>query len=212
MVDSENCSSPLLQLSDMANFTWCALVALKFAKLDGNARNSLTEHSFLQCWLLDAKKQHRFPRSVCAEIDFLLQIARRSGPSARLKERITALWNASIFKPEEHTELARFSRIIASFKKLGWKEITLRDTDWNIASIKRKYELTDAVVIRGIDLVRCFSDSGVLISPFKFIVTGKYDELIESIKLDGINVEKDKLMFGVYTLIPNVKDDSHMKI
>ncbi|WP_162475745.1 DUF2913 family protein, partial [Candidatus Erwinia dacicola] len=53
------------------HLAWCALIALHLAKLDGQASSESQENFFLTRWLSTALKQHRFPREVAPDIEWL---------------------------------------------------------------------------------------------------------------------------------------------
>ncbi|HHD7476601.1 TPA: DUF2913 family protein [Klebsiella oxytoca] len=54
------------------HFSWCALIALHLARKDGVVLNKIQENMFLTNWLVTARKQHRFPREISADIDWLI--------------------------------------------------------------------------------------------------------------------------------------------
>ena len=85
---------PKESLADLAHFAWCALVGLRLAQQDGQARSPLTIHTFLVRWLADVQKQRRFPRSVAPDIDSLLRLGMMKGPAATLLQRLEYLFDA----------------------------------------------------------------------------------------------------------------------
>lgn len=86
MKKTHNTLPPEQTVSDLAHVAWCALVALRLARQDGQALSPLTMHTFLVRWLAGAQKQRRFPRSVAPDIDSLLRLGRMKGPAADLPQ------------------------------------------------------------------------------------------------------------------------------
>lgn len=61
------------------HLAWCAMVALQLAKRDGKVSSESQENLFLTRWLATALKQHRFPRDVAPDIEWLLKQGRTLG-------------------------------------------------------------------------------------------------------------------------------------
>jgi len=122
--------SPEQSDADLAHFSWCALVALRIAQLDGQALSPLTIHSFLLRWLATAQKQRRFPRSVTPDIDSLLRMGRQKGPSARLHERLKYLWQSCSGDLSRQSDLFRLTYAIEHLKSQGWINAVVADNEW----------------------------------------------------------------------------------
>lgn len=75
----------------LENFTWCALVALKIARIDNRIHSSFSEHIFIYNWLVVAKKRKLFSKLVAQDIDWLLMEGRSKGVNANLKFKIDRL-------------------------------------------------------------------------------------------------------------------------
>lgn len=69
---------------DLRHLTWCAQVAVGIAESDGKVGSALSRHIFLMNWLRSAQKRHAFPKSVAAEIAYLL----KEGLGVRLENGI----------------------------------------------------------------------------------------------------------------------------
>lgn len=178
------------ELKDIENFSWCAMMALHFAHLDGHALSPLMEHSFLQCWLVKARKQRRFPRTVAESIDCLIELGRKRGPNAMLGQRLEALWNASSAKPQEYSHLSRLSKAISNLCQQGWKEKTIQQNEWESVLQMKNKQWEASVFIRDVDLVARFSDNGVLLESLEILVTGNPDLFSDTCLSVGLNVKK----------------------
>ncbi|MGR7483940.1 DUF2913 family protein [Klebsiella aerogenes] len=86
--------TPAQTVHKLAQFAWCAPVALQLARQDGQALSPLMTHSFLLCWLATAHKQRRFSRTVAPDIENLLTLGRQRGPAAELLQRLKYLHNS----------------------------------------------------------------------------------------------------------------------
>ncbi|WP_373226492.1 DUF2913 family protein, partial [Enterobacter cloacae complex sp. ESBL7] len=100
---------PEESLDDLAHFAWCALVGLRLAQQDGQARSPLAIHTFLVRWLADVQKQRRFPRSVAPDIDSLLRLGRMKGPAADLQQRLQYLWQSCTEPVTQQSDLFRLT-------------------------------------------------------------------------------------------------------
>ncbi|MBK4716943.1 MULTISPECIES: DUF2913 family protein [Tenebrionibacter/Tenebrionicola group] len=188
-------------LNDTAHFSWCAIMALHFARLDGHALSPLTEHSFLQCWLVTAKKQRRFPRSVAENIDYLITLGRNKGPGAMLRQRLEALWNASSVKPLDDSQLMRLSKAISTLCQQGWEEHAPEQSEWDKLMRMQNTYSAPAVFIRDVDLVEHFTDEGVLLHPFDILVTGDPETFSNALVSVGLNIKMQHSPPCVFTLL-----------
>ncbi|MDN8599752.1 DUF2913 family protein [Citrobacter sp. S2-9] len=85
---------PEQTVTALANFAWCALVALRTAQQDGQAMSPLSTHAFLLRWLTVAYKQKRFPRAIAPDIEGLLALGRNKGLASGLRNRLEYLWTS----------------------------------------------------------------------------------------------------------------------
>lgn len=111
--------TPAQTVHELAQFAWCALVALQLARQDGQALSPLMTHPFLLCWLATAHKQRRFPRTVAPDIENLLTLGRQRGPAAKLLQRLKYLHNSCISPVKLQSELFRLTYAIESLKASG---------------------------------------------------------------------------------------------
>jgi len=70
------------------------MVALQLAKRDGQVSSESQENLFLTRWLATALKQHRFPRDVAPDIEWLLKQGRTLGARAKMLHKLDYLWRS----------------------------------------------------------------------------------------------------------------------
>lgn len=163
---------PEESLADLEHFAWCALVGLRLAQQDGQARSSLTIHTFLVRWLADVQKQRRFPRSVAPDIDSLLRLGRMKGPAADLQQRLQYLWQSCTEPVTLQSDLFRLTYAIEHLKSQGWANAVVSDGEWdNEALLVEEYSDADALLVRKSALTGGFTDEGRLVAPVEFLVT-----------------------------------------
>ncbi|AOV98207.1 hypothetical protein A9798_15445 [Edwardsiella hoshinae] len=175
-------STPEHGVADLAHFAWCAQVALALAKQDGKALSPLTEHTFLVNWLVAAHKQRRFPRSIAADIDNLLQLGRRKGLAAGLAHRLACLWQDAIAPAQRRSALQRLTEAIRFLNAQGWLNAVIDDAQWHPASLQAEYADTSALLVSKSDLRRQFSPVGTLLGEITFLVIGDHQVVVEAVK------------------------------
>lgn len=164
---------PEQTVTALAHFAWCALVALRTAQQDGQARSPLSTHTFLLRWLTVAYKQKRFPRAIASDIEGLLKLGRGKGLAADLLNRVEYLWTSCTGPVSAQSDLYRLTYAIEQLKSQGWVNAVVSERDWsNEALLTEEYRGTDALLVKKTALVYGFSDEGRLVAPVEFLVTG----------------------------------------
>lgn len=164
--------SPEQVVTELANFAWCSLVALRTAQQDGRALSPLSIHTFLLHWLTMAYKQKRFARVIASDIEGLLKLGRSRGLAANLLNRLEYLWSSCTEPPPAKAELYHLADAIELLKSQGWVNAVVSDDDWSDDDLTEKYSDTDALLVRKTALVHGFSGEGKLVAPVEFFVTG----------------------------------------
>ncbi|EOC9631795.1 DUF2913 family protein [Enterobacter ludwigii] len=173
MKKTDNTLPPEQTVSDLAHLAWCALIALRLARLEEQALSPLTAHTFLLRWLAGAQKQRRFPRCVAADIDSLLRLGRQKGPAADLPQRLQYLWHSCTEPVSQQSALFRLTHAIEHLKLQGWVNAVVTDEEWVPESLYTEYENTSALLVRKSELQRCFNEQGLQSAPVEFVVVGE---------------------------------------
>ena len=163
---------PEQTVAELANFAWCALVALRTAQQDGQALSPLSTHTFLLRWLTVAYKQKRFPRTIASDIEGLLTLGRNKGLAAGLLNRVEYLWSSCTGPVPAQSDLYRLTYVIEQLKSNNWVNAVVSDRDWDSEGLAEEYSDTDALLVRKSALNHGFSDGGKLVAPIEFLVTG----------------------------------------
>ncbi|WP_234262374.1 DUF2913 family protein [Klebsiella aerogenes] len=157
---------------DLTHFAWCGLIALSFARQDGQALSPLTTHTFLNRWLITALKQKRFPKTVAADISYLLALAQRNGPGADLEARLNVLWHTGSEVQSEQSDLFRLTCAIGLLRSRGWVNVVVTDEEWYAADVFSEYEGQNALLVRKSQLQAQFALDGALAGEIVFLLTG----------------------------------------
>lgn len=157
---------------DLTHFAWCGLVALSFARQDGQALSPLTTHTFLNRWLTAALKQKRFPKSIAADISHLLALAQRSGLRADLEARLDVLWYTGSEPQSEQSDLFRLTCAIGLLRSRGWMNAVVADKEWYADDVLAEYEGRNALLVRKSQLQAQFASDGALLGEIVFLLTG----------------------------------------
>lgn len=163
---------PEESLADLSHLAWCALVSLRLAQQEGQARSPLTIHTFLLRWLAVAQKQRRFPRSVAEDIDSLLRLGRMKGPAADLPQRLQYLWQSCTEPVTQQSDLFRLTHAIEYLKSQGWVNAVVADEEWVPEILYTEYANTSALLVRKSELQRHYTEQGQQSAPVDFIVVG----------------------------------------
>jgi len=77
----------------ITDMSWCGLVSLAIAQQNGDCGyNAMHENRFLSRWLDNAYKQKRFSRTIAADLEHLIKVAKKKGQFAKLKELLVELY------------------------------------------------------------------------------------------------------------------------
>ncbi|MCW1830181.1 DUF2913 family protein [Enterobacter asburiae] len=166
-------------LAALGHLAWCALVALRLAQRDGQARSPMMAHAFLMRWLGTAQRQKRFSRAIADDIEGLLRFGRQKGAGAQLQQRLEGVLAASNGPVQEQSELHRLTFAIDRLKSQGWINAVVTDKEWRPESLRDEYAGERALLVRKSELVRQFSDAGRLLGPVTFMVTGEPDAVCD---------------------------------
>lgn len=165
-------TSPEHTVSELANFAWCALLALRTAQQDGQSVSPLASHTFLVRWLALAQKQKRFPRSIASDMEALLALGRKKGSAANLLNRLEYLWTSCTGPVPAQSDLYRLTYAIEQLKTQGWINAVVSDDDWDEKSLGEEYGDSAALLVKKSALTRGFSGDGKLVEPVEFKVVG----------------------------------------
>jgi len=189
---------PEQTVTELAHFAWCALVALRTAKQDGQAQSPLASHTFLLRWLAVAQKQKRFPRAVASDIESLVVLGRNKGLAANLLHRLEYLWTSCTGPVAAQSDLYRLTYAIEQLKSQGWVNAVVSDDAWeNEALLVQEYRETDALLVRKSALTCGFSEEGKLVAPVEFLVRGNLSactEVFQAHALPSVMVELNRIV------------------
>ena len=195
---------PEESLADLAHFAWCALVGLRLAQQDGQARSPLTIHTFLVRWLADAQKQRRFPRSVAPDIDSLLRLGRQKGPAADLQQRLQYLWHSCTEPVSQQSDLFRLTHAIEHLRSQGWVNAVVADEEWVPEILYTEYANISALLVRKSELQCHFNEQGQQTAPVESVVAGEVRVVGEAFDARELRYALGKQRAGgcLLTLVP----------
>ncbi|QLA06279.1 DUF2913 family protein [Enterobacter ludwigii] len=173
-------------LAALGHFAWCAVVALKLAQRDGQARSRLMAHAFLMRWLTAAQRQKLFSRAIADGIEGLLKSGRQKGAGAQLQKQLEGLLISCNGPVKEQSELYRLTFAIEQLKSRGWINAVVTDKEWQSKNVRHEYAGERVLLVRKSDLVRHFSDSGRVLAPIRFMVTGESDAVCDALSAFGL--------------------------
>lgn len=176
-------------LSALGHLAWCALMALRLAQLDGQARSPLMAHAFLMRWLGAAQRQKRFSRAIADDIEGLLRCGRQKGAGAQLQQRLEGVLAASSGPLQEQSELHRLTLAIDRLKSQGWINAVVTDKEWRRETLRDEYAGERAMLVRKSELVRQFSDAGRLLGHVTFMTTGEPDAVHDTLSAFALSSE-----------------------
>lgn len=171
------------------HLAWCALIALQLARHDGLVNSESQENIFLTRWLATALKQHRFPREVATDIQWLLKQGQMYGTRARLRHKLDYLWRSCSGDLSKQNDLFRLTYAIETAKEMQWIYQLLSDREWS-----GRHALVINANVNGIYLSRssidlAFSDEGRQIAPLVAKLTGNLAALEKLLQRCGWRVE-----------------------
>ncbi len=156
--------------ADLAHLAWCALIAVKLAQQQGKAQSELEQHLFIMKWLTTAQKRRLLPKSVAADISWLLSQGKRYGFGANLLKKLDYIYRSSIGALADQSALFRFTFFIETLKTMGWTDYLLPPKDWE--SGWTSSDTAKAVYTPKAQLHPAFDDTGKLIQPLSIRFTG----------------------------------------
>lgn len=106
--------------SGLSHLAFCALAALGLARQNGRASTPYAENLFLIRWLATAQKQKRFPKSVAADIIWLLERGRKHGLAGKLRQHLDYLWRSCSGNLAAQSDLFRLTYASETLKDQGW--------------------------------------------------------------------------------------------
>jgi hypothetical protein len=155
-----------------AHLAWCAMIALLLAKRDGQAQSESQENLFLTRWFATALKQHRFPREVAPDIEWLLKQGQTLGARAKLRHKIDYLWRSCSGVLAEQTDLFRLTYALETARQHQWTYRLLTDKEWSGRYALTITGNTNAVFVSRSSLDAAFNEDGGQILPMMAKVTG----------------------------------------
>ncbi|EBF4234100.1 DUF2913 family protein [Salmonella enterica] len=156
----------------LEHFTWCALVALKFAEIDNKIHSSFSEHVFIINWLTVAKKRKLFSKLVAQDIDWLLMEGRNKGANANIKFKIEYLRSACCKKLTSQSVFFRFTRAFEKLNSMGWENYFIPLGKWK-ALLNAEINTPGNFIYMSEQKVReCFGKNGSLLCQLKLRVCG----------------------------------------
>lgn len=154
------------------HLAWCALIALRLAKRDGQALSEPQENLFLTRWLATALKQHRFPREVAPDIEWLLKQGRTLGARAKLRHKVDYLWRSCSGVLAEQSDLFRLTYALETAKKHHWSYRVLDDKHWSGRYAVTTTDGINAVFVSRSSLDAAFDEDGHQIHPLAVKISG----------------------------------------
>ncbi|MGU9756270.1 DUF2913 family protein [Serratia marcescens] len=195
---------PEQTVATLSHFAWCALVALRIAQKDGQALSPLSMHAFLLRWLTVAYKQKRFPRAIASDIEGLLTLGRNRGLAAGLLHRLEYLWMSCSGPVSAQSDLYRLTYTIESLKSQGWINAVVADEEWGPDELLAEYAGTQALLVRKSELVKNYSEQGILQHPVSFLIAGDVSVVIAAMEARALQyaLHEESAEGGRLSLLP----------
>lgn len=171
------------------HLAWCAMIALLLAKRDGQALTESQENLFLIRWLSTALKQHRFPREVAPDIEWLLKQGRTLGTRAKLRHKIDYLWRSCSGVLAEQSDLFRLTYALETSKENGWIYRVLGDKHWSGRYAFTATDGINAIFLSRSSLDAAFDEGGRQTAPMLAKITGDTSTLNNLLHSCGWNAE-----------------------
>ncbi|HGI9863937.1 TPA: DUF2913 family protein [Salmonella enterica subsp. enterica serovar Montevideo] len=116
----------------LESFSWSTLVAIKMAWRDGRITSELSEYLFIMSWLATARKRKNFPRTISAEMDWLINDGRLKGHHAGLRIKLEYIYSTCQKDISGQAAYFRFTRVMEILKNVGWRGYLLTPAKWKI--------------------------------------------------------------------------------
>jgi hypothetical protein len=165
------------------------MVALQLAKLDGQVCSESQENLFLTRWLATALKQHRFPRDVAPDIEWLLKQGRTLGARAKMLHKLDYLWRSCTGELSEQNDLFRLTYALETAKEMHWIYRLLTDREWCGRNAVPMNASVNAIYLSSSSLDSAFDDDGKQITPLLARATGSVTGLKKLLDRCGWAVE-----------------------
>lgn len=159
------------------HLAWCSMVALQLAKRDGQVSSESQENLFLTRWLATALKQHRFPRDVAPDIEWLLKQGRTLGARAKMLHKLDYLWRSCTGELLEQNDLFRLTYALETAKEMHWIYRLLTDREWTGRNAVAMNASVNAINLSRSSLDTAFDDDGKQLTPLMARVTGSVANL-----------------------------------
>lgn len=184
------------------HLAWCALTALALARQDGTVCSDAQVNLFITRWLATALKQHRFPREVAPDIEWLLKQGRRYRAGAKLANKLDYLWRSCTGSLLEQNDLFRLTYALETAKDMHWAYRLLSDREWSGRYAVSLNPAVNSVCISRSSLDAAFDDDGRQVAPLMARVAGNVDGLAQMFIHCGwqIALLPGEAQDGVYTL------------
>lgn len=156
------------------HLAWCALtaLALALARQDGAVCSDAQENLFLTRWLATALKQHRFPREVAPDIEWLLKQGRRYGAGAKLPGKLDYLWRSCTGSLSEQNDLFRLTYALETAKDMHWAYRLLSDREWSGRHAVSLNPAVNSICLSRSSLDAAFDDGGRQVAPLMARASG----------------------------------------
>lgn len=171
------------------HLAWCAMVALQLAKRDGKVSSESQENLFLTRWLATALKQHRFPRDVAPDIEWLLKQGRTLGSRAKMRHKLDYLWRSCTGELLDQNDLFRLTYALETAKEMHWIYGLLTDREWAGRNAVPVNASVNAIYLSRSSLDAVFDDDGKQRTPLMARVTGRVVGLEKLMNHCGWEVE-----------------------
>mgnify|MGYP006194643997 FL=1 len=157
---------------------------------DGKVSSESQENLFLTRWLATALKQHRFPRDVAPDIEWLLKQGRTLGARAKMFHKLDYLWRSCTGELLEQNELFRLTYALETAKEMHWIYRLLTDREWSGRNAVPMNDSVNAIYLSSSSLDTAFDDDGKQITPLMVRVTGSVAGLEKLLGRCGWKVER----------------------
>lgn len=189
---------------EIGHMAWCGLIALALARDDKQINSITQENLFLTSWLATALKQHRFPREVASDIQWLIKKGRTQGMQAKLVSTLEYLWRSCAGDMASQSDLFRLTAAVETAKDKGWNYCLLNDREWvnppdiDVVHGAKFIHLSRALLNKG------FDDDGKQSTPLHIRLTGNVAELQTLIEPFGWHVSDELSEDGLYPLLVSI--------
>lgn len=186
------------------------MIALQLAKRDGKVTSESQENLFLTRWLATALKQHRFPRDVAPDIEWLLKQGRTLGSGAKMLHKLDYLWRSCTGELSKQNDLFRLTYAIETAKEMHWIYRLLTDREWSGRNAVPVNVSINAIYLLRSSLDAAFDDEGKQIKPVMARVSGRVVGLEKLLDRCGWKLEVCPDDIVLYQLISSTINVSNL--